>query len=84
MSVSHSVLLAPGTWGHHIDGVTSLGTLLHPQQLTQTLAHSVCSVNAECILILFFLWDEGLNSGLCACKAGTLLLQPHIQCLNAF
>jgi hypothetical protein len=27
----------------------------------------------------FFLWDWGLNSGLCVCKAGTLLLEPHLQ-----
>jgi hypothetical protein len=26
-----------------------------------------------------FLWDWGLNSGLCACKSGTLSLEPHFQ-----
>jgi hypothetical protein len=26
-----------------------------------------------------FCWDRGLNSGLHACKAGALLLQPHLQ-----
>jgi hypothetical protein len=24
-------------------------------------------------------WDQGLNSGLCTCKAGTVLLEPHLQ-----
>jgi hypothetical protein len=28
---------------------------------------------------LFFWWDWGLNSGLHACKGGTLLLEPHLQ-----
>jgi hypothetical protein len=27
----------------------------------------------------FSLWDWGLNSGLCACKAGALLLEPQPQ-----
>jgi hypothetical protein len=27
----------------------------------------------------FFLWDWGLNSKLCPSKAGTLLLEPHLQ-----
>jgi hypothetical protein len=24
-------------------------------------------------------WDQDLNSGLCACKAGAILLEPHVQ-----
>jgi hypothetical protein len=31
----------------------------------------------------FFLWDWSLNSGLSACKAGTLLLEPHLQSIFA-
>jgi hypothetical protein len=27
----------------------------------------------------FFWWDRGLNSELSTCKAGTLLLEPHLQ-----
>jgi hypothetical protein len=27
----------------------------------------------------FFLWEWGLNLGLCAYKAGSLLLEPHLQ-----
>jgi hypothetical protein len=27
----------------------------------------------------FFSWNWGLNSGLCTCKAGALLLEPHLQ-----
>jgi hypothetical protein len=30
-------------------------------------------------MIFVFWWEWGLNSGLCACKAGTLLLEPHLQ-----
>jgi hypothetical protein len=26
-----------------------------------------------------FWWDWALNSGLCTCKAGALLLKPHLQ-----
>jgi hypothetical protein len=26
-----------------------------------------------------FLWDWGLNSGFCVCKAVTVLLEPHLQ-----
>jgi hypothetical protein len=29
--------------------------------------------------LFFLLWDWGLNSGLCTCKAGSLLLEPHFQ-----
>jgi hypothetical protein len=29
-------------------------------------------------IYLFFWWDWGLNSGLCACKVGSLLLEPHL------
>jgi hypothetical protein len=28
---------------------------------------------------VFFSWNWGLNSGLCTCKAGALLLEPHLQ-----
>jgi hypothetical protein len=29
---------------------------------------------------LFFIWwDYSLNSGFCICKAGILLLEPHLQ-----
>jgi hypothetical protein len=28
---------------------------------------------------LFLWWDLGFNSGLYGCKAGTLLLEPHLQ-----
>jgi hypothetical protein len=28
---------------------------------------------------LFFGWDLSLNSGLCTCKAGALLLKPHLH-----
>jgi hypothetical protein len=43
---------------------------------------------AHCILqgckmsgswLFFFLVDQGLNSGLCTCKASVLLLEPHLQ-----
>jgi hypothetical protein len=30
------------------------------------------------LLILFFWWDWGLNSGLRVCKAGTVLFEPHL------
>jgi hypothetical protein len=30
-------------------------------------------------LFFFFCWDWGLNSGICTCKAGALLLEPHPQ-----
>jgi hypothetical protein len=30
---------------------------------------------------LFFWWDWGLSSGLCDCKAGVLLTEPHLQFL---
>jgi hypothetical protein len=31
-----------------------------------------------CVVVLFW-WGWGLNSGLCGCKAGALLLEPHLQ-----
>jgi hypothetical protein len=31
------------------------------------------------LLIIFFLWDWGLNLRLCACKAGALLHESHLQ-----
>jgi hypothetical protein len=31
------------------------------------------------LLLLLSWWDWGLNSGLHTCKAGALLLQPHLQ-----
>jgi hypothetical protein len=30
-------------------------------------------------VLFFFLWDWGLNSGVHACKAGILLLEPQLQ-----
>jgi hypothetical protein len=42
----------------------------------------VRTLNVRSILLanFFFLWwDWGLNSGLCTCKAVTLLLEPHLQ-----
>jgi hypothetical protein len=29
--------------------------------------------------VYFFGWNWGLNLGLCTCKAGALLLEPHLQ-----
>jgi hypothetical protein len=29
--------------------------------------------------VFFFWWDGGLNLGLLACKAGVLLLEPHLE-----
>jgi hypothetical protein len=31
------------------------------------------------IFLFFFLWPWGLNSGLCAYKAGILTLEPHLH-----
>jgi hypothetical protein len=31
------------------------------------------------LFFVLFLGDWGLNAGLCTCKAGTLLLEPHVQ-----
>jgi hypothetical protein len=46
-------------------------------------------LNAFWIFVLFcciFWWNLGLNSGLCACKAGTVLLELHLQviCFGCF
>jgi hypothetical protein len=40
---------------------------------TPDLAH-LCT-----FIYYLFWWDRGLNSGLHACKAGVLLLEPHLQ-----
>jgi hypothetical protein len=34
------------------------------------------------VFFFFFWWDWGLSSGLRICKAGTLLLEPHLQFFN--
>jgi hypothetical protein len=31
------------------------------------------------LILLYFWWDRGLNSGLHTCKAGVLLLESHLQ-----
>jgi hypothetical protein len=32
-----------------------------------------------CLFFFFFLWDWSLNSGLCAYKVDTVMLEPHLQ-----
>jgi hypothetical protein len=40
-----------------------------------------CSLSLSFLFLLFFLfwWNWASNSELCACQAGTLLLEPHLQ-----
>jgi hypothetical protein len=55
------------------------------------LSLSYCTVNLfsghlqDCVPSLFFGGggDWGLNSGVGTCKAGSLLLEPHLQCIFA-
>jgi hypothetical protein len=53
-----------------------------PAMLTKVQEDSIVTVWLRAIYLslhLFFWWDWGLNSGLCAGKAGALLLEPHLQ-----
>jgi hypothetical protein len=45
--------------------------------VTETVQSRVLIVNP--FLFVWFCWEWGLNSGLHACKVGTLLLEPHLQ-----
>jgi hypothetical protein len=66
--------------------------LLHQPALDPTLRCSrqtqpsrACSLNLDVsffliyLFIYFFWWDWSLNSVLCTCKAGALLLEPHLK-----
>jgi hypothetical protein len=39
----------------------------------------VASFETQSFEFFYFSWDWGLNSGLCTCKAGALLLETHLQ-----
>jgi hypothetical protein len=50
----------------------------HVKQILQlVLLDTVKSVFCVCVW-----WGWGLNSELCTCKAGTLLLKPHLQSIS--
>jgi hypothetical protein len=41
--------------------------------------HTLNKLVSQSFFFFFFWWDCGLNSGLRTCKAGALLLEPHLQ-----
>jgi hypothetical protein len=52
----------------------------HTQEFIQAI-QTFQSVSVKCLwhLFFFFWWNWGLDSGLCTCRVGTLLLDPHLQ-----
>jgi hypothetical protein len=59
----------------------SLLNLVLSSNLLYLPSSLLVSGDLQCVWManFFFWWDWSLNSWLCACKAGALLIEPHLQ-----